>query len=158
MLQHIDGHIMTKNEDENRPVLVIHTVKTSGELGGVIGDYIKNHMTDTNVAGLYRAKCELIKSGIGERGDTQNICLLADYGYMLVNAFVMYANAEPAIDEAALDKALNNIRFTFPTYTIRIPFKLGYKDMTGGEWNMIFYKIMNRLVNHGVNVEIWHNV
>ena len=40
MLQHIDGHIMTKNEDENRPVLVMHAVKTSGELGGIIGNYI----------------------------------------------------------------------------------------------------------------------
>lgn len=158
MLFHKKGHVMVKNEDENCPVVVINAVNQTGNLSGVIGKYIQTDMVDTNVSGLYRAKCKLMQNGIGKLGDVQNICLFTDYGFMLVNAFVMYNNAEPAVDERALMDALESIKQTFPTYTVRIPNKLGYKDMTSGEWNIIFYRIMNILVNHGITVEIWHNV
>lgn len=157
MLSHKKGHVMTKNENEDCPIVVFNAVNTSGNIAGIIGKYIETEMTNTRTHGLYRAKCQLMQKGIGERGDVQNICLFADYDFMLVNAFIMYNNAEPAVDEHALIKALTAIKQAFPTYTVRIPNKLGYKDMTAGEWNIIFYRIMNILVNHGINVEIWHN-
>ena len=156
MLSHINGHIMTKNENDDLPVLVFNPVNTSGIQTGVIGDYITAN--ESHVNGLYRAKCIMMNKGIGDLGDTQNICMLADNGYMLVNAFCLYQNAEIAVDETAFIKTLRAVKFAFPNYVIRIPDKLGHKDMTSREWQPIFGIIMRELVNSGMTIEIWHRV
>lgn len=154
MLNHVNGHIMTKNEHEDAPVLVFNPVNTSGVQTGVIGDYITTNMEHVN--GLYRAKCSLIRNGHTRPDVTQNICLLADMNYLLLNAFCLYNNADIAVDEGNLVEALRHVKFFHPTYTVRIPYKLGHKEMTRREWQPIFSIIMRELVDKGVDVEIWH--
>lgn len=153
-LIHINGHIMTKNKNENDPILVFNPVRCDGQMPGIVGDFLRS--LDSNAFGLYQTKCDLIANHIGERGDNQCICLLADFGYMLNNAFVFYNNADPAVDAEALIHALENARQFYPTYTFRIPYKFAV-DLTDSEWQAITIIIVNQLVNNGINVEIWHN-
>lgn len=152
-LTHVRGHIMTKNENEYAPILVFNPVRCDGQMPGIVGDFLQS--LDDNTFGLYRAKCDLIANHIGGRGDNQCICLLADFGYMLNNAFVFFDNADPAVDTEALIHTLENARQFYPAYTFRIPYKFAV-DLTDREWLAILHIIVIHLVNFGINVEIWH--
>lgn len=149
----IIGDILTPNNTEC-VAIVCHQVNCKGVMGSGLALQIKNRFPD--VYYNYRDKCDQIAEGVGGLGDVQFCSALSDAGYIVANIFGQYGYGRDKryTDYDALRKAFNTIAKAFPNFTIRIPYKLGC-GLGGGDWSVVSKIIQEKLVDAGVNVEIW---
>lgn len=154
MIKNVIGDILTPNK-ENKGIIVCHQVNCRGVMGAGLALQVKTMYPD--VYDTYRDKCRQIAVGIGGLGDVQFCSVIAEAGYIIANVFgqYRYGRGKRYTEYDALRKAFGKIAMSFPTYTIRIPYRMGC-GLAGGDWKVIYGIIEETLVAAGLDVEIWH--
>ena len=134
--------------------IVCHQTNCLGVMGAGLARQIK--AKHPNVYDEYRAKCDLIRAGIGGVGDVQYCNCHPSDGYIIANVFGQYSygRAVRHTNYKALFRAFKQIRNDFPYCTIRIPYKMGC-GLAGGDWDVVAKIIEETFGKDNPNVEIW---